>query len=101
MTSFFPTIFALLGRNFSKRTKWSTRSKSTQAYHMVSQVDITFVRRPYDDLALTMDWSHPRIRSLSTDWYTGFAVVGEYEDSKIQEAQRSAFDQMIGWLKSH
>ncbi len=32
---------------------------------------------------------------------TGFAVVGEYEDPKIQEAQRSAFDQMVGWLKSH
>lgn len=31
----------------------------------------------------------------------GFAVVGEYEDSKIQEAQRSAFDQMLAWLKSH
>ena len=31
----------------------------------------------------------------------GFAVVGEYEDSHIQEAQRSAFDQMVGWLKAH
>lgn len=31
----------------------------------------------------------------------GFAVVGEYEDSKIQEAQKSAFEQMIGWLKTH
>ena len=31
----------------------------------------------------------------------GFAVIGEYEDAKIQEAQRSAFDQMVTWLKSH
>ena len=31
----------------------------------------------------------------------GFAVVGEYEDSKIQEAQKSAFEQMTAWLKSH
>lgn len=31
----------------------------------------------------------------------GFAVVGEYEDSKIKEAQKSAFEQMVGWLKAH
>lgn len=31
----------------------------------------------------------------------GFAVVGEYEDPKIQEAQKSAFDQMASWLKAH
>lgn len=31
----------------------------------------------------------------------GFAVVGEYEDPKIQEAQKSAFEQMVGWLKAH
>ena len=31
----------------------------------------------------------------------GFAVVGEYNDPKIQQAQKSAFDQMVGWLKSH
>lgn len=31
----------------------------------------------------------------------GFAVVGEYEDSKIQQAQKEAFDQMVAWLKSH
>ena len=31
----------------------------------------------------------------------GFAVVGEYEDSKIQKAQREAFAQMVGWLKNH
>ncbi len=31
----------------------------------------------------------------------GFAVVGEYEDAKIQEAQKDAFEQMIEWLKTH
>lgn len=31
----------------------------------------------------------------------GFAVVGEYEDPKIKEAQSSAFKQMLQWLKSH
>lgn len=31
----------------------------------------------------------------------GFAVVGEYGDLKIKEAQSQAFDQMIGWLKAH
>lgn len=32
---------------------------------------------------------------------TGFAVVGEYEDPKIMEAQKAAFEQMLSWLKSH
>lgn len=31
----------------------------------------------------------------------GFAVIGEYEDAKIQEAQKSAFEQMVSWLKAH
>lgn len=31
----------------------------------------------------------------------GFAVVGEYEDSKIQQAQEEAFEQMVSWLKTH
>lgn len=31
----------------------------------------------------------------------GFAVVGEYEDPKIREAQSSAFEQMLAWLKTH
>ena len=31
----------------------------------------------------------------------GFAVVGEYADPKIQVAQSSAFEQMVGWLKAH
>lgn len=31
----------------------------------------------------------------------GFAVVGEYGDPKIQEAQKEAFEQMLAWLKAH
>lgn len=31
----------------------------------------------------------------------GFAVVGEFEDLKIQKAQKEAFEQMVAWLKSH
>lgn len=31
----------------------------------------------------------------------GFAVIGEYEDPKIREAQKSAFEQMVSWLKAH
>ena len=31
----------------------------------------------------------------------GFAVVGEYQDPKIKEAQSAAFSQMLGWLKGH
>ncbi|KAH0538106.1 hypothetical protein FGG08_005268 [Glutinoglossum americanum] len=29
---------------------------------------------------------------------TGFAVLGEYDEPKIQEAQKHAFEQMLGWL---
>jgi len=31
----------------------------------------------------------------------GFAVIGEYGDPKIQDAQKEAFEQMVLWLKSH
>ncbi|KAI9762572.1 MAG: hypothetical protein M4579_000375 [Chaenotheca gracillima] len=31
----------------------------------------------------------------------GFAVVGDYKESSIQEAQKQAFDQMLAWLQSH
>ncbi len=31
----------------------------------------------------------------------GFAVVGEYENSKIHKAQEEAFEQMLGWLKTY
>jgi len=32
---------------------------------------------------------------------TGFAVVGEYEDQKIQDAQKEAFQQILGFLNEH
>ena len=31
----------------------------------------------------------------------GFAVVGQYEDQKIQTAQEEAYQQMLVWLKAH
>ena len=31
----------------------------------------------------------------------GFAVVGEYTDTNVQDAQKSAFEQMVAWLKAH
>jgi dienelactone hydrolase len=31
----------------------------------------------------------------------GFAVLGDYEDGKIQEKQGKAFEQLLGWLKGH
>ena len=32
---------------------------------------------------------------------SGFAVVGNYTEPHIKEAQASAFDQMLSWLKKH
>lgn len=46
----------------------------------------------------------PRLLSTFTgqaNLRKGFAVVGEYDDPKIMEAQRAAFEQMLSWLKSH
>lgn len=31
----------------------------------------------------------------------GFAVLGDYEDEKIKEKQKEAFQQLLQWLKSH
>ncbi|KAF2487302.1 dienelactone hydrolase [Neohortaea acidophila] len=31
----------------------------------------------------------------------GFAVLGDYDDTSIVEAQKEAFQQMLAWLKSH
>ena len=31
----------------------------------------------------------------------GFAVLGDYEDSKIKQSQAQAFRQMLGWIQSH
>ncbi|KAI4193910.1 MAG: hypothetical protein LQ350_008086 [Teloschistes chrysophthalmus] len=31
----------------------------------------------------------------------GFAVIGEYDDATIKDAQKAAFEQMLSWLKSH
>lgn len=44
---------------------------------------------------------HMKMKSAGANLSVGFAVVGEYDDPKIQEAQASAFEQMIRWLKTH
>jgi dienelactone hydrolase len=31
----------------------------------------------------------------------GFAVYGDYDDEKIKQAQKEAFEQMLAWLKAH
>ncbi|KAF1848394.1 alpha/beta-hydrolase [Cucurbitaria berberidis CBS 394.84] len=31
----------------------------------------------------------------------GFAVLGDYDDSKIKQSQAQAFGQMLGWIQSH
>jgi len=31
----------------------------------------------------------------------GFAVVGNYDEAHIKEAQSKAFDQMLAWLNTH
>lgn len=31
----------------------------------------------------------------------GFAVVGEYQDQSIKDAQSTAYDQMLAWLQNH
>ncbi|KAH7081604.1 Alpha/Beta hydrolase protein [Paraphoma chrysanthemicola] len=31
----------------------------------------------------------------------GFAVLGDYDDSKIKQSQTQAFGQMLGWIQSH
>jgi hypothetical protein len=31
----------------------------------------------------------------------GFAVVGEYESESIKEAQATAYEQMLKWVKDH
>lgn len=44
----------------------------------------------------------PRLQRLSTDiQITGFAVVGEYQDEAIKQAQKQAFEVVLEWLKVH
>ena len=47
----------------------------------------------------TDHWSGDYHRLLTK--HLGFAVVGEYEDNTIKEAQAQAFEQMLKWIKDH
>lgn len=38
---------------------------------------------------------------FEADHPAGFAVLGDYEDPTIQQAQKQAFDVTLGWLKAH
>ena len=39
--------------------------------------------------------------SIISDLEVGFAVAGDYQEAHIKEAQSSAFEQMLRWLKAH
>jgi hypothetical protein len=38
---------------------------------------------------------------MLTDSLAGFAVIGEYAQQSIQDAQVTAYEQMLKWLKEH
>lgn len=49
---------------------------------------------------------HSQVAPLSlilrlTNLYSGFAVVGDYEDVTIKEAQSTAHEQLVKWLRDH
>lgn len=46
--------------------------------------------------------THTELQGLYTDVrITGFAVVGEYQDEAIKQAQKQAFEVVLEWLKAH
>lgn len=51
----------------------------------------------------TVSDSFARTRSMESDYdeSTGFAVVGEYADQTIKDAQTTAYGQMLKWLQDH
>lgn len=40
-------------------------------------------------------------RPLTDIYIAGFAVVGEYQDEAIKQAQKQAFEVVLEWLKAH
>lgn len=43
-----------------------------------------------------------QIAPVKADIFTiGFAVVGSYESQDIQDAQSTAYEQMLNWIKNH
>ena len=83
MISCSQTMSALLVKSTWKSTRYHMRSRCIPASRMVR-----------------LPGSEP-INDLNVNNFVGFAVVGEYKDPKIQEAQRLAFNQMVQWLKEH
>lgn len=84
-TSCSLTTFEPKGRNGWWITKYPTRSKFSPVSHTVNNTPFLAPKGP----------------KSSANALTGFAVVGEYEDPKIMDAQKAAFEQMLSWLKSH
>ena len=76
-----------------------------------TKVPLTFVCVGNDQLFEEDIRSHGenllKANGLEADFKTyqgvphGFGVVGEYQDSKIQSAQKEAFGQILSFLKSH
>ncbi|KAM6528562.1 hypothetical protein FALCPG4_009534 [Fusarium falciforme] len=44
---------------------------------------------------------HPSIHLDHQLTISGFAVVGEYQDAAIKDAQATAYEQMLKWIQSH
>lgn len=42
-----------------------------------------------------------KLHPLTMMCYIGFAVVGSYESQDIQDAQSTAYEQMLNWIKNH
>jgi len=53
---------------------------------------------PHGEYSRTWRSAEP---SSDADINLGFAVVGDYSDATIKEAQVTAFDQMLKWVKDH
>ncbi|MCJ1442879.1 MAG: hypothetical protein MMC23_003376 [Stictis urceolatum] len=84
----------------------------------VSQQDVEKVKIPLSLVCVENDQLFPdEVRDYAQKHFTdqkieheiktypgvphGFAVVGEYEDAKVKEAQTEAFSQITAWLKAH
>lgn len=84
----------------------------------ITKEDLEGIKAPVSFVAVENDQLFPDdIRIAGKEWLQqekieheievyhgvphGFAVAGEYGDSKIEESQKRAFEQMITWLKTH
>ncbi|KAJ9621627.1 hypothetical protein H2203_007116 [Taxawa tesnikishii (nom. ined.)] len=73
------------GSRSRSRRAWRLRVGCTLVFRMASAFPVLTISRT----------------KVANRYAVGFAVVGHYDDPKIQDSQKKAFDQMLGWLKSH